>query len=121
MTVIMSFSQNMVAVHFMFWLYFTVLWTNPNEIPNMLATPSIMTLLCQGQVFVCFGSWLTSQVFGNFIREALIFHLFCLLIDVSVVWQFHQQGPHPLLLKLAQYSKTFVLPIFCWFMKVCTV
>jgi hypothetical protein len=70
MTVIMSFSQNMVAVHFMFWLYFTVLWTNPNEIPNILATPSIMTLLCQGQVFICFGCWSTSQLFGNFISEA---------------------------------------------------
>ena len=113
MTVIMFFNQSYVAVHFMFWLYFTVLWTNPNGIPNILATSLIMTVLFQGQVFICFGCWSTSQVFGSFIREALIFHLFCLLIDISIVLQFHHGGPHPLLLKLAQHSETFVLPIFC--------
>jgi len=113
MTVIRSFSQSYVAVHFMFWLYFTVLWTNANEIPNILATSSIMTLLFQGQVFICFGCWSTSQVFGNFIREASIFHLLGLLTDISIVSQFRQRGPRPLLLQLGQRSKTFVFPIFC--------
>ena len=67
---VMSFSQNLVAVHFMSWLYFTVLWINPNEIPNIIATSSIMTLLFQGQVLIWFACWLTSQLFGNFISNA---------------------------------------------------
>jgi hypothetical protein len=71
--------KNLAAIQCIFKLSFKMLRTDPNEIPNMLATSQIVVLLLQGTFpslhpyILCFSQKSMSQAFGIFSRDHATF------------------------------------------------